>query len=298
MSAFSRGFTGFLHQNSLRLPYSIRVAIFSARTQPLRPQCGARFFSPASFRPYARLSGLPQSSRNSVAPSYGSFISMDPVLRMVEATKAPVLLYKAPQRRLYMAGVYALACGLVAGGLFTLRWRYELPKDLPFFVGPTYVLVGFIMLAIGAYIFTAPVHRCVSLEVIPSAFGGPVQLRITTRFVPIPYISKDKVIIANIGEATLSEKTLPVVRELLEADRARKADISEGLKGVFIIRRWWEMLARLTEQKWTSFFNRFKFAVLRFGIVFIDVQGGKYKIDCTGYMRENGKAIDRLISEI
>ena len=219
---------------------------------------------------------------------------MDPVLRTVEATKEAVVLYKAPPKRLYFFGVYAFACGLVAGGLYTLKWRYELPKDLPFFVGPTYTVVGFILMAMGLYVFTAPVSRVASMEVIPNVFGGPLQLRITTRYVPLPFI-KPNVFYANIGEATISEKTHPVVRELQEAERARRASVSEGLEGMFIIPRLWEILARATEQKWTSFFLRFKFAVLRFGNVALEIDGKKWKIDCTGYLREDGKGMFELV---
>jgi hypothetical protein len=109
---------------------------------------------------------------------------------------------------------------------------------------------------------------------------------------------KPKVVIAHIGEATISEKIYPVVRELKEAHRARTASVSEGLEGVFIIARMWEIFARKTEQTWTSFFLRFKFMVLRFGNVNLEIKGGRWKIDCTGYLLEDGKAIDRIISTI
>lgn len=226
--------------------------------------------------------------RAAARPSARQFALTDPVLRAVQQTGKPVLLYKAPKKQIYMIGVYGLACGLVAGGLFTLRWRYELPTDLPFFVGPTYVLVGVIMLAIGAYIFSAPVARCSSIEVIPSVLGGPMQLRVRARIVPM---LKEKVIFANIGEATVDQKMMPVVRELLEADRARNQDVTEGLEGMFITRRMWEIAARWMEQKWTSFFLRFKFAVLRFGIVYINVHDRKWKVDCTGFLLEDGKGM-------
>jgi hypothetical protein len=42
-------------------------------------------------------------------------------------------------------------------------------------------------------------------------------------------------------------------------------------------------------QKWTNFFLRFKFAVLRFGIAKVKVQGEEWKIDCSGWLLENGK---------
>lgn len=94
---------------------------------------------------------------------------------------------------------------------------------------------------------------------------------------------------ADIWDATLSEKTAPVIVEILEANRARHQRISEGLENYSIIPRIWELAARWIEQKWTSFFLRFKFAVLQFPIVHIEVDGIKWKLDCTGYLREQGQ---------
>jgi hypothetical protein len=219
-------------------------------------------------------------------------VTSDPVLRAVRTTQRPVLLYKAPGRQLYMVGVYAFAFSLCAAGLYTWKWRYELPSDLnlPFFVGPTYVLVGAIFMAIGTYIFSAPVSRCTAIEAIP-AIGHAVRLRITARTVPF---AKDKVIFADLGASSIDQKTMPVTTELREATRARNADITEGLEGVFIVRRGWEIAARFIEQKWTSFFLRFKFAVLRFGIVKLKVNGDTWKIDCEGYLLENGQGMATL----
>lgn len=219
---------------------------------------------------------------------------MDPVLRKVEATMKPVLLYQAPNRKLYTIGVYAFGSGLIATGLGTLNWRYELPLDLPFFVGPTYTVLSFLFMALGIYVFTAPLNRCKSIEVMRSAYGQ-LQFRVMTNRIPF---TKPKEIIAEIGEPVISEKLNPVVRELKEAQRARQASVSEGLEGVFIIPRMWEIMARGTEQKWTSFFLRFKFMVLRFGNVDLEFQGSKWKIDCTGYLLEDGKAIDRIIDTV
>jgi hypothetical protein len=215
------------------------------------------------------------------------------MIRAVLQTKQPVLLYKAPDRRLYTVGVYALACTLVGAGLWVLKFRYDLPEGLAFFVGPTYVVVAFIMFAIAAYIFSAPVARCSSIELIPSTLGNAgVQLRIKARTVPW---SSDKVIVGNIGEATIHEKTRPITMELIEAERARKQSITEGLEGMFIARRMWEIAARWIDQRWTSFFLRFKFAVLRFGIVKLKIHGDTWKMDCTGYMREDGLGMFRPV---
>ncbi|KAF2110157.1 hypothetical protein BDV96DRAFT_584478 [Lophiotrema nucula] len=293
MSAFSRGLAGFLHHRSICLPSSIRATLFAPRHQLVLQRSESRLFFSSTSRQYARGPGVgsapryPTSSRN--------FMLNDPVLREVELLKKPVLIYKAPRRLLRNLTTYGLACTLVGGGLWTLQWRYELPKDLPYFVGPTYVLVAFIMLAIAGYIFSAPVGRCSSIEVIPT-LRGPTQLRIRAKIVPFPY-PPEREIIVNLANVTLSEKTGQIVAELKEADRARRQNISEGLEGMFITRRGWELLARFIEQKWTSFFLMFKFNVLRFGIVRIEVNDQKWKVDCSGYMLEEGRAIDRLIPE-
>lgn len=190
--------------------------------------------------------------------------------------------------------VYGFASGCTAGGLWIFKFASELPKDLPFFVEPTYWVVSAMVIGSGAYAFTAPAMRCSSLELLPAyVMGGPIRVRIRARVAPM---MKEKVIVANIGQVTMSEKTVPMIRELQEAERARRQDVSEGLRGMFILRRGWEIAARLLEQKWTSFFCYFKFAVLRFGVSKIHVNGEKWKIDCSESLLENGQAIDRFIS--
>jgi hypothetical protein len=291
MAAFSRGLSGFFHQYPLRLPSSVRVAIFSSRPQSVPPCSTLRSILSPTLRRYVKPT---VRLRYAARPSSPSYFATDPVIREVLATQKPVLLYKAPGRRLYMIGVYGLACSCIAGGLLTWRWRYGLPKDLPFFVGPTYILVGFIMMAIGIYIFSAPVGRCSSIEVIPSAFkGGPLQLRIKTRLVPW---FQDKITTSTFNQASLDQKTWLVTRELQEAERARRQNVAQGLEGVFITTRLSIILGRFIEQKWTSFFLYFKFAVLRFGNVWLEVHGTRYRVDCSGYMREDGKGMFHNVS--
>ncbi|KAF2264327.1 hypothetical protein CC78DRAFT_533193 [Lojkania enalia] len=285
MSSFSRGFARLFHRHSLRLPCSIRTTVFSTRPQLFALRADTRFFSSPTSRQYANPSAFRSRPRRNL-------MSSDPVLRTIEATKKPILLYQAPTRRFYNITVYGFALSLVGSALFLLRWRYELPKDLSFFVGPTYVVVAIIMLGIAGYIFSAPVSRCSSIEIVP-VLRGPLQLRVKARIAP--FLS-EQIIESNIGDATLSEKTSQIVAELREAERARTQDINQGLEGMFITQRFWEWLARFMEQKWNSFFLRFKFAVLRFGTVSITVEDRKWKIDCSGYMLEDGRAIDRLIS--
>ncbi|KAF2741472.1 hypothetical protein EJ04DRAFT_571555 [Polyplosphaeria fusca] len=292
MSAFSRGFDGFLRQNALRLPCPIRTALFSTR-QPLHSRIDTQFFYSSALR---RHTG---SIRNIHAPKrYPSagHLSNDPVLRTVDLTGISTVVYEAPRRTVYTIVTYAFACGLVGSGMYTLKWRYELPKDLPGFVGPTYVLIGFTMLIMAGWVFGAPVNRCRSITVIPDPLGmrGNLFFKIRARTLPFVW-PKEKVFVARIGKVTISEKTNQLVRELKEAERARRQSISQGLEGMFITTRFWELLGRFIEQRWTSFFLRFKFLVLRFGVVQIEVEGLKWKVDCSGFMLEDGLAIDRLM---
>lgn len=116
--------------------------------------------------------------------------------------------------------------------------------------------------------------------------GGRLQLRVTGRKHPF---SKLSVVTADIWDATISEKTNPMVSEMAEAKRAREQNISEGLENLSIIPRLWELAARWLEQKFTTFFLMNKFAMLQFGIANIEIDGIKWKLDCTGYLREDGK---------
>ncbi|ORY19718.1 hypothetical protein BCR34DRAFT_670211 [Clohesyomyces aquaticus] len=293
MASFSRSFTNIFRGQSLHLPSSVRVAIFTARSQPLNACLRARFTSQSFFRQQARPSGYPSILRRT-SPA---FASSDPVLQAVEASKAPIVLYKAADRHAYLLGVYAFACFTLGCSLLTLKWRYELPKDLPGFVGPTYVVIAFVWIGISAYIFTAPASRCASIEVIPNRLiGRAPQMRIRSRTAPI--IMPEWVQIVDIGEPMLDRKVYPVVRELLEANRARTQSLTDDLVDVHPINRFWIVVARFFNQKWTSFFLRFKFAIFRFGYVKIDVQDRRWKIDCTGYLLEDGRALDRLLAVV
>lgn len=177
--------------------------------------------------------------------------------------------------------------------MYSLKFQDDIKtiEDLPFFVRPTYVFVGFAFLIIGCYICTAPTNRIRLLEVMPSMKGGPLQLRIAAKAAPW---TKEKVIYTHIGGATISEKTSPMVEELMEAERARRQNVFEGLGHMSILSRSWEYSARWVHQKWTSFFLKFKFAVLRFGIAKVEVDGDKWKIDCSGWLLEDGKGMLRL----
>lgn len=119
-------------------------------------------------------------------------------------------------------------------------------------------------------------------------------MRMTVK--PVPWL-KERVIYSNLGAVTISEKTEPMVQELLEAERFRKQRLWDDLGHMNIAARVWEGSARWVHQKWTNFFLKFKFAVLRFGIAKVKVGGDEWKIDCSGYLLENGKAVDRIIPE-
>ncbi|KAH8726814.1 hypothetical protein GQ44DRAFT_770750 [Phaeosphaeriaceae sp. PMI808] len=287
MPPISRGLAGFLHQHYLRLPSSLRSTFFSSREQFFQPNIirNSRSFTSSIFRRYQYPSSLKS----------GKFSSADPVLRQVIQNRQPVLLYKAPKTGWYYLKVYGAAGLWIATGAYSIKFQEDVKDlNLPFFVRPCYVGVGIAFIAIGCYICTAPTNRMRALEVLPSLQGGPLQLRMTVR--PAPWL-REKIIYANLGGPTISEKTFPMVEELMEAERSRRQNLWDGLERMSILPRFWEFSARWVHQKWTNFFLAFKFAVLRFGIAKVEVQGDKWKIDCSGWLLENGKAVDRLIPE-
>lgn len=115
-----------------------------------------------------------------------------------------------------------------------------------------------------------------------------MQLRMQVRAAPW---TRERTLYSNLTGATLSEKTNPMVEELVEAERARRQKLWEDLRHLSILPKLWEGSARWVQQKWTSFFLRFKFAVLRFGIAKIEVDGEKWKIDCSGWLLEDGRGM-------
>lgn len=282
MPPVSRGFASFLHQGSLRLPSSLRAALFGARAQFFQPNTirNTRSFTSSILRRYQ------YQYKSNLRPNV--FVNNDPVLRQVVQTRQPVLLYEAPRNKWYYLKVYGTAGLWIGTGAYSIKFQDDIKelKDLAFFVRPTYVFVGLAFVAIGCYICTAPTNRMRILEVLPSVQGGPLQLRMTVRAAPW---TKEKIIYSDLGGATISEKTFPMKEELIEAERARRQKVFEDLGHMPIIPRIWEGSARWVHQKWTNFFLKFKFAVLRFGIARVDVYGDKWKIDCSGWLLEDGK---------
>ncbi len=273
----SQGLKGFRCQ-FVRLPSSFRIAAWKSpeRFFQSHGSRNTRFFTSSILR-------------RSQYPRPNVFINNDPVLRQVVQTRQPVLIYEAPHDKSYYAKVYGFAALWIGAGVFSIKFNEDIKeRDLAFFVRPTYVFVGFAFIAIGCYICTAPTNRMRALEVIPSLQGGPMQLRMTVRAAPW---AKERYIFSNLGGATISEKTEPMVLELMEADRAQRQKVWEDLDHLPYLAGIREGCSRWLHQKWTNFFLRFKFAVLRFGIAKVEVQGERWKLDCSGWLLENGKGM-------
>jgi hypothetical protein len=285
MPAFSRGLGGFMRQHTLRLPSSLRAALCGTRETFFQPNFArnTRSFTSTVLRRY-------QYHRTKLASKPSSFVNNDPVLRHVVQTRKTVVLYEAPKNKWYYLKVYGTGALWIGVGAYSIKFNDDIKdRGLSDFVRPTYVVIGVAFIIIGCYICTAPSNRMRVLEVTPSLQGGPMQLRMTVR--PAPWLS-ERVIYSNIGGATISEKTEPLVHELLEAERFRRQKIwDEDLKHLSIVGKTWEGSARWLYQSWTSFFLKFKFAVLRFGIAKVKVQGEEWKIDCSGWLLENGKGM-------
>lgn len=307
MSSFRCNVDGFLHQHSLRLPTPLRAALFRAHEQPCTPST----FGTRRSLTSAVVRRSEYHYKSNVAQRSSAFVNHDPVLRQVVQSRQPVTIYRAPKNRWYYARVYGVAALWIGVGAYSIKFNDDIKEqDLAFFVRPTYIGVGLGFIAIGCYVCTAPTNRMRALAVMPSLQGGPMQLRMSVRAAPW---TRERTIFSNLGGATISEKTEPMVQELLEAERARRQRVFTDLEHLSILGRVWEGSARWVHQKWTSFFLRFKFAVLRFGIAEVDVQGEKWKIDCSGWLLENGRgtsiaaltqfshscwtAIDRIIPE-
>ncbi|RMZ69773.1 hypothetical protein GMOD_00010188 [Pyrenophora seminiperda CCB06] len=312
MPAFSRGgFTTPLM--TLRLPSSLRAALFGTTG----PSSRAAFFTPTTSTPSFRHTFRLTSTTPPPLRRYATFTNNDPVLRQCLQTRRPVLLYHAPPSKYYHFKVYGAALLSISIGAYSLHFSNDLKDaDLPFFVRPTYLVVGAAFIAIGCYICTAPTNRMRAMEVVPGLQAGALQLRFFVRAVPW---GRERVVRCSLGGATLTEKTEPLVRELVAAESFMKQDVWEDLRGLGGGRRVWTGLERWVYQKWMEFFLRFKFAVLRFGIAGVRVGGGReeWKVDCSGFLLEGGKgmlifahflvgfgrltrcltAIDRLIEE-
>jgi hypothetical protein len=284
MAAFSRGIRTALLQHSFRLPSTIRTAAFTPRPQYAPSHISNRFFS----------SSIPRQARlplrtTSPTPSIPSYMTRDPVLRQVMSSREPVLLYKEPNPWKNYGRTYFWAIMATGVGMYSFYFaRVHVPKDSPFFVLPTYLFVGAAFIIIGVHIFQRPVRRISTLEVLPAKMGGQMRFRLRGR--KYPFLAETEMT-TEFWEPVISEKTNPMKRELIEAERARKQSLSEGLGSFGYFRMVVEFLARALDQKTTSFFNRFKYFVLQFGQATIQVRGMKWKVDCRGYLLEDGQGM-------
>ncbi|KAF2643223.1 hypothetical protein P280DRAFT_467289 [Massarina eburnea CBS 473.64] len=289
MAAFSRGLGGSLPKNSFRLLSTLRGAVLTPRHQYAPSHTSIRFLSSS----LPRRSAAPIRARS--APSAPSYLASDPVLRRVIASREPVLLYKEPSRTKYLARTYGWALAATGVGLYSFYFaKVYVPVDTPFFVAPLYFFLGAAFVAIGTHIWLRPTLRVTTLELIPASRGGKIQVRIRGRKYPL---FRETEVITDIWEPVMSEKTNPLREEIAEANRARSQNITEGLGSLGYVSMVIEFMARFLDQKTTSFFNNFKYFVLQFGLAMIEVDGVKWKLDCNGYLLEEGKALDRVISQ-
>ena len=222
-------------------------------------------------------------------PTMQMLTSVDPVIRVVQAERRTVVLFQGPTSRLwYSAGVASFVGALAAGGLWLIRWTYELPTELPYFVFPTYVIIAVAMSGIATYGASALLWRLSSIEAVPASAGRRhAHLRVRGKFLPLPW-ARDRVFRLELGDGSLSEKLHPVVCELQDAARARRAPLTDGLPEWVIF---WPIIlpARAIDRVWLVFFRWFKFIVLRIGVVYLDAHGQKWKIDARRWLLEDGK---------
>lgn len=280
MSAFSRGFRNVSLGLHLPLRQSATRNAHRHTIQFPRPRPD-QYFGRYSRVITRKLTCTVRNGYSAKSPITG-----DPIVLNVMRTRQPALLYKEPPMRPYLLRVYAFATLATGVGAFNFWWASHLPKEQPIWVPPIYLFIGAAFVVIGVHIFQRPVRRISLLEVLPASMGGRLQLRITARKSPF---AKESVLVTEIWEPMLSERTFPMVEEMQEAQRARTQALSEGLENYNIISKSWELAARFIDQKWTSFFLKFKYFVLQFGIAHINLDGVKWKVDCTGYLREEGK---------
>ncbi|OCK82921.1 hypothetical protein K432DRAFT_379957 [Lepidopterella palustris CBS 459.81] len=307
MSAFSRGYSGFIYQN-FHVPSSVRIPPVT-RPQWLHPTKQARLFSSSVLKQLASPANISKSTRTAQKPNPSSqavksrspnvaavrFPTSNAAIRAIEKSPTPVLLYKEPRRGMLTLATYAAGSLSLIGGMWVFQNLYlELPKELPWYVAPLYGSISIIMFVLGMYVLASPVGRVRSIETIPARPGKPLRLKIKARIIPIPFI-KPKTMIAKLGEATIRQQVRPIVQELAEVNAHKAQSIRLGLDRTFVLFRPFIIVRRFFSRLFFSWFINSRMAFTRFGIIYLDLHDSKWKIDASGQFLDSGSPLDKFI---
>ncbi|OCK86946.1 uncharacterized protein K441DRAFT_691409 [Cenococcum geophilum 1.58] len=300
MPAFSRGCVGFIRQSYFHLPPSLRIAALPCRAQTSYPADQARYFSSSILRQLASPKTILKPARSAQKVQLASkqaakskpanpppprFPSSNPVLRSVEAQKSPTLLYEAPPRGILIMATYSAAFMLTSGAVWTFNNMYlNLPAEQPFWVGPVYGVIAFLLAGLGMYVIASPVGLVRSIQAVPGRAGTPVKLRIEA-----------KIMVVERGEAILSARVAPMALLFRAVNEQKLRNLRVGLENKFVLFRPFIITGRWLSRLMFKWFINTRMAFTRFGVVYLDVGNKRWKVDTSGWLLDEGRVLDKLI---
>lgn len=195
-----------------------------------------------------------------------------------------------------IAATYSAAFMLMTGAAWTFNTMYlNLPAEQPFWVGPVYGAISFLLAGLGLYVIASPVALVRSIRAIPGRAGGPVMLRIEAKTIPIPFM-KPQVIIAERGDVILSARVTPMALLFRAVNEQKMRDLRLELENNFVLFRPFIVAGRWFSRLMFKWFINTRMAFTRFGVIYMDVGDKKWKIDTSGWLLDEGRALDKLIN--
>ncbi|KAH7418120.1 hypothetical protein BKA64DRAFT_189103 [Cadophora sp. MPI-SDFR-AT-0126] len=323
MSAFSRGCL-LRHQCAFKTP---RTAHFFLPTKYQQPRCfssSTLLQAAKQVRPSQPVKKVVPKNKSSSAPIKASISAKAPTtasplvyksyaLSLAEKTH-PTHLYEAPSHTVYM-----LTCYGTAGFCFTYAaisfWsNYMLaPPDLATWVPVALGGVSFLMACLGGWLVLGPTRLVKSLVAVPRNVqmikGGlakpgdgsivpelQIEVELKKMF-PVPFFPRRKFYVKP-EEIELSHRFVPVNKRISIQESRERAKLEAMEKARLLEYERNHILTspfRRMSQLTFKMFTELKRVWTREGMMRVDIQNQRYKVDISGgWALEGGRALDRL----
>ena len=255
----------------------------------------------------------PTKATASKAPTPASLVYKSYATSLAEKTH-PTHLYEAPSHTVYM-----LTCYGTAGFCFTYAaisfWsNYVLaPPDLATWVPIALGGVSFLMACLGGWLVLGPARLVKSIIAVPrnlevikggltKSGGGPVtpELQIEVelkKMFPVPFFPRRKFYVKP-EEIELSHRFVPVNKKISIQESRERTKLEEMEKQRLLEYERNHLLTspfRRMSQLTFKMFTELKRVWTREGMMRVDIQNQRYKVDISGgWALEGGRALDRL----
>ncbi|PVH85032.1 hypothetical protein DL98DRAFT_651313 [Cadophora sp. DSE1049] len=327
MSAFSRGCL-LRYQRVLKTPRTAHFFLSTSYQQPRFLSSTSLLQAAKNVRPSQPMKKVvPKSKPSSTplkaaspakasapkAPTPAPLVYKSYVSSLAEKTH-PTHLYEAPSHTVYMLTCYGTAGFCFAYAAISFWSNYVLaPPDLATWVPVALGGVSFLMACLGGWLVLGPARLVKSLIAVPRNVemikgglvklgGGPIvpELQIEVelkKMFPVPFFPRRKFYVKP-EEIELSHRFVPVNKKIsIQESRERaKLEATENQRLLeyernHILTSPFRRMSQLT----FKMFTELKRVWTREGMMRVDIQNQRYKVDISGgWALEGGRALDRL----